>query len=63
LIGKEAMHRLMNARVLISGLRGLGVEIAKNIILCGVQSVHIQDHHNITYADLSSQVFQIYSFH
>jgi molybdopterin/thiamine biosynthesis adenylyltransferase len=62
-IGKEAMHRLMNARVLISGMRGLGVEIAKNIILCGVQSVHIQDHHNVTYDNLSSQVFQIYSFH
>lgn len=51
------MPQIMNARILISGLRGLGVEIAKNLILCGVKTVHIQDHHNITYADLSSQVF------
>ena len=39
-------------------MRGLGVETAKNIILCGVQSVLIQDCHPITYADLSSQVRQ-----
>lgn len=56
-IGKEAMYRLMNARVIILGSSGLGIEIAKNIILSGVQSVHIQDHQNVTYADLSSQVY------
>ncbi|CAF4643840.1 unnamed protein product, partial [Rotaria sp. Silwood2] len=54
-LGKEAMHKLANANVLISGLSGLGIEIAKNIILCGVKSVIIQDCHNVTYADLSVQ--------
>ena len=39
-------------------MRGLGVETAKNIILCFVQSVLIQDCHPVTYADLSSQVRQ-----
>jgi ubiquitin-activating enzyme E1 len=38
-MGKEAMHRLGSAHVLISGMRGLGVEIAKNIILGGAKSV------------------------
>jgi ubiquitin-activating enzyme E1 len=56
MMGKEAMLKLSNACVLISGLGGLGVEIAKNIILSGVQSVIIQDCNDIIYGDLSSQV-------
>ena len=50
------MHRLANAHVLISGMRGLGVEIAKNIVLGGAKSVAIHDAGNVSYADLSSQV-------
>ena len=56
MLGKEAMLRLANAHVLISGLRGLGVEIAKNIILGGAKSVLIHDVGNVDLADLSSQV-------
>ena len=55
-MGKEAMRQLANAHVLISGMRGLGVEIAKNIILGGAKSVIIHDCDNIDYEDLSSQV-------
>ena len=55
-MGKEAMRQLSDARVLISGMRGLGVEIAKNIILAGVKSVIIQDCGTVAYEDLSSQV-------
>ncbi len=50
------MHQLASAHVLISGMRGLGVEIAKNIILGGVKSVIIHDCGQVDYADLSSQV-------
>ena len=50
------MLRLANAHILISGMRGLGVEIAKNIILGGPKSVTIHDGGNVDYADLSSQV-------
>lgn len=55
-MGKEAMHQLASAHVLISGIGGLGLEIAKNIILGGVKSVIIHDTQNIDYSDLSSQV-------
>ncbi len=55
-MGKEAMHQLNNAHVFIAGMRGLGVEIAKNIILAGVKSVTIQDCDAVQYEDLSSQV-------
>jgi len=55
-MGKEAMHQLASAHVLISGMRGLGVEIAKNIILGGAKSVIVHDSDKVTYADLSSQV-------
>ncbi len=56
MLGKEAMQRLGNAHVLISGMRGLGVEIAKNIILGGVKSVIVHDCGQVNYTDLSSQV-------
>lgn len=55
-MGKEAMHQLASAHVLISGMRGLGVEIAKNIILGGAKSVIVHDAGQVDYADLSSQV-------
>ena len=53
------MHQLANAHVLISGMRGLGVEIAKNIILGGAKAVIIHDCDKVDYADLSSQVNRI----
>lgn len=56
-MGKEAMHQLASAHVLISGMRGLGVEIAKNIILGGAKSVIIHDRDQVDYADLSSQYY------
>lgn len=42
--------------VLIAGMGGLGVEIAKNVILSGVKSVTVQDEGLTGWADLSSQV-------
>ncbi len=44
------------ANVLISGLRGLGVEIAKNVVLGGVKSATLHDDSDTQWADLSSQV-------
>ncbi len=61
MLGKEAMQRLGNAHVLISGMRGLGVEIAKNIILGGAKSVIIHDSGKVGIADLSSQVKKSHS--
>ena len=51
------MLKMQNSNVLISGLGGLGVEIAKNIVLGGVKSVVLHDTQNTNYEDLSSQVF------
>lgn len=56
-LGHDAMRRMANSDVLISGLGGLGVEIAKNIILGGVKSVTLHDEAICTINDLSSQFY------
>jgi len=38
-------------------LNGLGVEVAKNVILAGVKSVTLFDDKNVTYEDLSAQFY------
>lgn len=56
-LGHEAMKRMAASNVLIVGMKGLGVEIAKNIALAGVKSVTIYDPELVTIQDLSSQFF------
>ncbi|RMZ94855.1 ubiquitin-like modifier-activating enzyme 1 [Brachionus plicatilis] len=56
-LGHEAMRRMQTSNILISGMGGLGVEIAKNVVLGGVKSVTIHDTENVTYEDLSTQFF------
>ncbi|KAF2721561.1 putative poly(A) RNA transport protein [Polychaeton citri CBS 116435] len=56
-LGHEAMKRMGSSNVLISGLKGLGVEIAKNIALAGVKSLTVFDPTPAAIADLSSQFF------
>ncbi|XP_071816055.1 ubiquitin-like modifier-activating enzyme 1 isoform X2 [Apostichopus japonicus] len=56
-LGHEAMKRMGLSNVLISGMKGLGIEIAKNVVLAGVKSVTIHDEGNVALADLSSQFF------
>ena len=41
--GMETMYKLIKMKILIVGMRGLGVEIAKNIILVGPHEVQIFD--------------------
>jgi ubiquitin-activating enzyme E1 len=50
------MKRMGSSNILIIGLRGLGVEIAKNIILAGVKSVTLYDPSPVVWEDLSAQV-------
>ena len=57
MLGHEAMRRMQASNVLISGMGGLGVEIAKNIVLGGVKSVTIHDTKPVTYNDLATQFF------
>ena len=56
-LGHEAMKRMGNSTVLVVGLRGLGVEIAKNIALAGVKSLTLFDPKPARIEDLSSQFF------
>lgn len=53
--GLESQKRIRAARVLLCGLNGLGAEVAKNIILSGVKSITLLDHHSVTEADFCSQ--------
>lgn len=53
--GLESQKRLRTARVLISGLSGIGAEVTKNVILSGVHSVKLQDDNNLTEEDFTSQ--------
>ena len=55
-LGHDAMRRMAHSNVLISGMKGLGIEIAKNVVLAGVKSVTIHDTENAAWVDLSSQV-------
>ncbi|KAJ3153574.1 SPS-sensor component ptr3 [Geranomyces variabilis] len=56
-LGHDAMKKMSNSNVLIVGLKGLGVEIAKNVILAGVKSVTLHDPHPVHISDLASQFF------
>ena len=56
-LGHEAMRKMAQSNVLISGMRGLGVEIAKNVILGGVKSIALHDQGVAEYQDLSSQFY------
>lgn len=50
------MQRIRRANVLLSGLRGLGAEVAKNLVLMGVGSLTLHDPHPTCWADLAAQV-------
>ncbi|KAK3678079.1 E1 ubiquitin-activating protein [Recurvomyces mirabilis] len=56
-LGHEAMKRMGSSHVLVVGMRGLGVEIAKNIALAGVKSLTVWDPKKARIEDLSSQFF------
>merc|ERR1719203_245625 len=51
------MRRMAGASVLIVGLKGLGAEIAKNVVLGGVKSVTLHDPAPVQLSDLSAQFF------
>lgn len=46
--GLDAQKRLRGSRVLLIGLRGLGAEVAKNLILAGVKGLTLLDHEQVT---------------
>uniref|UniRef100_H2Z056 E1 ubiquitin-activating enzyme n=1 Tax=Ciona savignyi TaxID=51511 RepID=H2Z056_CIOSA len=56
-LGHDAMKRMGAANILISGMKGLGIEVAKNVILGGVKAVTLHDEENAKVDHLSSQYF------
>lgn len=56
-LGKEAMLKMQNSNVLIIGVKGLGIEIAKNVALAGVKSISLYDPAPVELKDLSTQFF------
>jgi len=56
-IGMDTMKKLVQLKILIVGMRGLGIEIAKNIILAGPNKVSLLDSEISTMNDLGSNFF------
>jgi len=55
--GMETMGKLIKMKVFICGLRGVGLETAKNLILAGPNQVTISDDQIIKITDLSTNFF------
>ena len=55
--GVQAQERIRSAKVLLISVKALGTEIAKNLILGGIQSLTILDSGIITDDDLGAQYF------
>ena len=55
--GYETMKNLSKLKILIVGLRGLGMEIAKNLILSGPKEIYLYDKNKITIFDLGSGLY------
>lgn len=56
-LGHDAMQKMNNTSILISGINGLGAEIAKNVILGGIKNIVLHDTNNCTFDDLSSNFY------
>lgn len=56
-LGEEAMKKMNESSVLLIGMKGVGVEIAKDIILAGVHNVSIYDNELVEYSNLCSNFY------
>ncbi|KAA0154032.1 hypothetical protein FNF29_02655 [Cafeteria roenbergensis] len=56
-MGMEAQTRMAQSDVLVVGMGGVGVEIAKNLALMGVKGVAIHDPTPASWADLASNFY------
>lgn len=56
-MGHEAQRRMMQSTVLLIGCGGLGVEIGKNCVLAGINSLIIYDPSPATYFDLGGNFY------
>uniref|UniRef100_A0A667YQ29 Ubiquitin like modifier activating enzyme 6 n=1 Tax=Myripristis murdjan TaxID=586833 RepID=A0A667YQ29_9TELE len=56
-LGDNAMQQMAQSSVFLSGMGGLGVEIAKNIVLAGIKAVTLHDSKQCETWDLGSNFF------
>ena len=56
-LGIDTMKKISQLKILIIGLRGLGVEIAKNIIVSGPKIVTVFDPEKVEINDLGSNFY------
>ena len=56
-MGHEGQRQMAASNVLICGLDGVGVEIAKNVILAGVKSVTLLDDTPASWMDMGAQFY------
>lgn len=56
-MGHEAQQRLSRSRVLLVGCRGLGLEVAKNLALAGLEALHVCDDELSSASDLGSNFY------
>lgn len=55
--GKNIMKKILNLKILIIGLRGLGIEISKNMILSGPKELYISDKNKCKINDLGTNFY------
>ena len=55
--GKDIMEKIINLKILIIGLRGLGIEIAKNLVLIGPKEISISDKNICEIKDLGANFY------
>jgi len=55
--GHDAMKKMQQSNILLIGLAGLGVEIAKDLALAGVKSLTLHDPREVRVDDLSAQFY------
>ncbi len=56
-MGVDAVAKQARCSIFLSGLGGLGIEIAKNVVLSGVKRFTVHDERNVAAGDLCSQFF------
>ena len=53
--GLDAQKRLRSAKICVLGVSGLGAEIAKNLVLAGINSMDLVDDAKVSDMDATSQ--------
>lgn len=55
--GMQVQEKLRQANVLLVGIKGLGSEVAKNLVLAGIGTLTVLDNEVVTEEDLGTQFF------